>query len=126
MEERCMYVIGVGDQEDWEAYRGSLYYIEDKYRLRALPVFTSGDRAGEYVRTILDTPEAHMGMMEGAPVTHVESLTAGRFTIMPVEWPEGMAEVAANNDMDYLVRDPRASRGARQEIVPLSDRAKAR
>lgn len=59
-------------------------------------------RASEYVQTILDTPEAHMDMMEGVPVTHLESLTAGRFAIMPVEWPEGMAEVAVANDIDYL------------------------
>ena len=42
------YVIGLGDQEDWEAGRGSLYWIEDPNGEHALPVFTTPEGASSY------------------------------------------------------------------------------
>ena len=36
-----LYVIGVGNSEDWEAGRGSFYCTEDRNGEKALPVFTT-------------------------------------------------------------------------------------
>ena len=42
------YVIGLGDQEDWEAGRGSLYWILAPNGEHALPVFTTPEGASSY------------------------------------------------------------------------------
>ena len=42
------YVVGLGDREDWEAGRGSLYWILDRNGEHALPVFTTSERALSY------------------------------------------------------------------------------
>jgi hypothetical protein len=46
-----LYIIGLGDSEDWQAGRGSLYYIEDKDGAMVLPVFTSPEKAQGHVRS---------------------------------------------------------------------------
>jgi hypothetical protein len=113
------YIIGLGNSEDWEAGRGSLYYIEDKEGETALPVFTTPERLGEYVQANFGTPEAYMQMLESLTPnvdTHVAPLEAGRHVCMPVN-AEGLAMAADTIDADYLVRDPRW--GSEQEILGL-------
>jgi hypothetical protein len=68
--EPTLHVIGVGNKEDWEAGRGSLYYIEDRKRETALPVFTTAEKAGAFVQANFDRPEAHMQMLESLGVSH--------------------------------------------------------
>jgi hypothetical protein len=111
-----LHLIGVGNSEDWEAGRGSLYYIEDKNGEKCLPVFTTPERVASYVRANFGAPKAHMDMLESLPASHVGPLTEGRFLIMPLD-TEGVAKAAAMIDADYLLRDPR--RGKQQEILRL-------
>jgi hypothetical protein len=111
------YIIGVGSPEDWEASRGSLYYIEDKSGEKALPVFTTQERLVKFVEANFGTPEAYMQMLEslGANAqTHAPALREHRYTVMPVTW-EGLTLAAFNMDADYLIRDPRP--GGEQEIL---------
>ena len=59
MEQRhLLYVIGVGDAEDRQAERGSIYYIEDRNGEKALPVFPAPEGANQYRRANFDTPSA--------------------------------------------------------------------
>ena len=110
------YIIGVGAPDDWEADQGSIHYIEDKNGEKAMPVFTTGERADAYARAHLENAEAHMQMFESLPVSHIPPLTEGRFVIMPLK-REGVAKAALIADADYLVRDPRP--GDEQEILRL-------
>ena len=110
----CLYVIGVGDAKDWQAGRGSIYYVEDRNSEKCMPVFTSPELAGRYVETNLHSPEAHMGMLESIGVSHAEPLTEGRFMIMPLD-AVGVAMAAEAVDADYLVRDLRP--GEHQEVL---------
>ncbi len=113
-----LHIIGIGGSEDWEAGRGSVYYIEDKNGERALPVFTTGEAAHAHVKANFDRPEAHMAMLESVPASHVGPLTEGRFVIMPLG-QEDVARVAASLEADYLIRDPRP--GDEQEILRFSE-----
>ncbi len=112
-----LHIIGVGGSDDWEAGRGSFYFIEDKNGEKALPVFTTGETAVAYARANLDSPKAFMEMLESVPASHVGPLTEGRFVIMPLG-KEDVAWVAASLKADYLVRDPRP--GHEQEILRFS------
>src|SRR5215210_4915171 len=116
-QEGYQYIIAVGTPADWKAGRGSLYYIEDKNGEKALPVFTTGERAEEFARTNFESAEAHMQMFESLPVSHIPTLTEGRFMVMPL----GIENVAraAMADADYLIRDIRP--GDQQEILRLKE-----
>jgi hypothetical protein len=116
--EDYQYIIGVGTVADWEAERGSLYYIEDKNGERAMPVFTTRQRAEDHARANFDAAEAHMQMFEGLPVSHIPPLTEGRFIIMPLQI-EDVVRTALMADVDYLVRDPRP--GDQQEMLRLKE-----
>jgi hypothetical protein len=119
MEQReFLHVIGIGGPEDWEAGRGSFYYIEDKNNETALPVFTTGEAAEAHVEANFHIPKAHMEMLESAPTSHLDPLTEGRCVIMPLD-REGVAQVAALLDADYLLRDPRP--GNDQDILRFSE-----
>ena len=48
MTEEMLYVIGLGGLEDWDAGRGSLYWILDSRGKHALPVFTTPGKARDY------------------------------------------------------------------------------
>lgn len=118
-EGEYLYLIGVGNLEDWESGRGSLYYIEDRQSKKALPVFTTPEKIEEYARTNLNSPGAHMSMLEslGAASTSAP-LTDGRFSLFPLK-PDMVARAAASIQADYMIRDPRP--GADQEIIRLDD-----
>jgi hypothetical protein len=98
--------------------KGSFYYIEDKNGEKALPVFTTGERAEQFAQANFESAEAHMQMFESLPVSHIPPLTAGRFIIMPLGI-EHVAKAAAMVDADYLIRDPRP--GDQQEILRLRE-----
>lgn len=112
-----LYLIGVGSLEDWEAGNGSLYYIEDRKGEVALPVFTIPEKIEEYAAANLNSPGAHMSMLEslGAASTSAP-LTEGRFILMPFK-PDVIARAAASVKAAYLIRDPRP--GTEQEIIRL-------
>jgi hypothetical protein len=119
-EEQYVYLIGVGSQEDWQAGRGSLYFIEDRCGERAMPVFTTPEGVEGHIEANFNRPEAHMQMLEsiaGMPY-HAKPLTEGRFIIMPVTH-ELVIEAALRAGIDYLVRDPRP--GREQEILRLTE-----
>ncbi len=112
-----LYVIGVGDVEDWQAGRGSIYHIEDRNGEKALPVFSTPEGANQYRRANFGTPKAHKDMLESVPRAHVRPLSEGRFIVMPLD-AEGLARAAAAVGADYAVRDPRP--GDEQEILRLT------
>jgi hypothetical protein len=116
IDEPLFYIIGVGDQRDWEAGRGSLYYIEDKNGEKCVPVFTTVEGVEGYIAANFDLPEAHMDMMESMPESHIRPLTEGRFIIIPLP-SEQVIGAAGMVGADYLVRDPRP--GSEQEIMRL-------
>jgi hypothetical protein len=83
-QEEYQYILALGSPADWDAGKGSLYYIEDKNGEKGMPVFTTGERAREFARTFFETAEAHMQMFESLPVSHIPTLTEGRFMVMPL------------------------------------------
>lgn len=117
-QEGYQYIIVVGTPADWDAGKRSFYYIEDKNGEKALPVFTTGERAEQFARANFESAEAHMQMFESLPVSHIPLLTKGRFMIMPLGI-EHVAKAAAMADADYLIRDPRP--GDKQEILRLRE-----
>src|SRR5215212_2694665 len=52
--EEHLHVIGIGSEADWEAGRGSFYYIEDKNGEKCIPVFTSPERADRFAQANFD------------------------------------------------------------------------
>ena len=112
-----LHLIGIGYPEDWQAGRGSLYYIENGRGETVLPVFTTAEKASKYVQANFNTTKAHMEMLESTPIPHAAPLTGGRFSIMPLD-VEGLAIAAATVGADCLVRDPRP--GARQEVLRVT------
>jgi hypothetical protein len=117
-QEEYQYILAMGSPTDWDAGKGSLYYIEDKNGERAMPVFTTRQRAEDHARANFDTAEAHMQMFEGLPVSHIPPLTEGRFIIMPLQI-EDVVRTALMADVDYLVRDLRP--GHKQEMLRLKE-----
>jgi hypothetical protein len=113
-ESGYLCVIGVGSRENWEAGRGSFYYVEDRNGEKALPVFTTPERVESFTHANFDTPKAHMEMLESIGLSQAPDLTAGRFVVMSFD-NAGIAEVAATVEADYLIRDPRP--GTEQEIL---------
>lgn len=77
-QQEYQYILAIGSPADWEAGKGSLYYIEDKNGEKGMPVFTTGERAREFARIISGSAEAHMQMFESVPVSHIPPLTEGR------------------------------------------------
>ena len=117
-EEGYLHIIGVGSIEDWEAGRGSIYYIADRRGETCLPVFTTSERAQWWISVSFNAPEAHMAMLERVGAGHAKPLTEGRFIIMPVD-SNSVAKAAAIVDADYLLRDPRS--GEQQEILRFNE-----
>ena len=118
VQEPLLYIIGLGNEKDWEAGRGSLYYIKDENGEKCVPVFTTVEGVQGYIVANFNLPEAHMDMMEGMPKSHIRPLTEGRFIIMPLP-SEQVIRAAAMVGADYLMRDPRP--GSEQEIMRLDD-----
>ena len=117
MEQDYLYVIILGSDEDWEAGRGSTYYIEDRNGEKALPVFTTPEKAQQYIQT-LSNPEAYSQLLESAEVERAKPLVGERFVIMPFD-VNGVAEIAAAMEADYLVRDLHP--GPQQEVLRFSE-----
>jgi len=117
VEREYLHVIGLGSREDWQAGRGSIYYIEDRKGEKAMPVFTTPEKVKQYISANIDAPNAHMDMLESVPESHVGPLTEGGFIVMPLD-EEGVAQAAAMVGADYLIRDSRL--GEQQEILRLT------
>ncbi len=117
MEQEHLFVIGLGSREDWQAGRGSIYYIEDRKGEKAMPVFTTPEKVKQYVSANIHVPNAHMDMLESVPESHIEPLTEGRFIVMPLD-AEGVARAATMVGADYLIRDPHP--GDEQQTLRLT------
>jgi hypothetical protein len=109
------YVIGLGGREDWEAGRGSLYWIEAPNGEHALPVFTTPEGARSYWTANSGVRE-RLEMADTTPTTHQGTLLQNRITLMPLN-ERAMALAAKGVGADYLIRDPRP--GAEQEILRI-------
>jgi hypothetical protein len=83
-----LHVIGLGNVEDWEVGRGSVYYVEDHNGEICVPVFTTPERASVYIETTLQSPEAHMEMLGSVPVSHLKP-----FDGRPVRCPSTRCEL---------------------------------
>jgi hypothetical protein len=112
-EERY-YLIGLGSAEDWQAGRGSLYFIERRSGEKWLVIFTTPESAKQYIAANFDSPEAHIEMLESLPATHTEPLTEERFVVIEAGMAE-VAEAAVEMDADYIQRD--ILPGPNQEII---------
>ena len=115
-EPKYNYIIGIGNTSDWEAGRGSLYYIEGRDGKKYLPLFTTPEKVQGFIEANFNQPMAHMSMLESVGLSHARPLTKGRVIIMPVD-DKGVARAALIMDADYLVRDPRP--GRHQEVMRL-------
>ena len=80
-------------------------------------MFSTPERAERYIAAKIDTPKAHMDMLESLPESHIEALTEARFALMPLD-ADGLARAAAMVGADYLIRNPRP--GGQQEIMRLT------
>jgi hypothetical protein len=120
MDDALLYVIGLGGREDWEAGRGSLYWIEDKNGEHALPVFTTPEKALNHWGANSEVRD-RLEMADSAelPTTHQGPLLQNRITIMPLN-ADSLALAAERVRADYLLRDPRAANGTEQEILRLT------
>jgi hypothetical protein len=107
-----------GDEADFEASRGGVPYIEDALGERCLLLFTTREKAEAYARKNFNTPEAHMGMLEGTPTSHLAPLTAGRFSVALLP-AEAIAMLALDAGVDYLQRDIRP--GPTQEVIRITE-----
>jgi hypothetical protein len=116
MDDEILYVIGLGDREDWEAGRGSVYWIEAPDGEHALPVFTTKEKALDHWRADSGVRD-RLEMVDSLPTTHQVPLLQNRITVMPLK-VEGLAVAAAKVRADYLIRDPRP--GHEQEILRLT------
>lgn len=85
-----LYVIGVGDFEDWQVGGGSIYYIEDRKGEKALPVFSTPEGANQYRRANFGTPSPPLDILKSVRREHVTPLSEGRFIVMPLD-AEGLA-----------------------------------
>jgi hypothetical protein len=109
------YVIGLGDREDWDAGRGSLYWILAPNGEHALPVFTTEEGAYSYWTANSGVRE-RLGMADTIPTTHQGPLLQNRITLLALD-DRGLALAASNVGADYLIRDPRP--GSEQEILRI-------
>jgi hypothetical protein len=116
LRDEILYVIGLGSREDWEAGRGSLYWIEDPGGERALPVFTTPEGARQHWAANSGVRE-RLKMADSIPTTHQGPLLQKRIVVMSLD-AEGLAMAAAKIKADYLIRDPRP--GAEQDVLRLT------
>ena len=107
------YLIGLGGSEDWQAGRGSLYFIERDGE-KWLIAFTTPERAKRHIAANFHQPEAHIEMLESLPETHTGPLTEGRFVVMEAGIRE-LAERALEMGADYIQRD--ILPGPNQEVI---------
>ncbi|MBA3424594.1 MAG: hypothetical protein H0U04_08630 [Rubrobacter sp.] len=117
MQDELLYVIGLGGREDWEAGRGSVYWIEAPNGEHALPVFTTPEGAHKYWEANSGVRE-RLELADSTPTTHQGPLLQNRITLLPLDG-KGLALAAARVDADYLIRDIQA--GAEQEILRLDE-----
>ena len=118
-DDTLMYVIGLGGREDWEAGRGSLYWIEDPNGEHALPVFTTPKKTVDHWGANSGVRERlQMADSPTLPTTHQGPLLQNRITVMPLK-VEGLTMAAAKVRADYLIRDPRP--GHEQDILRLNE-----
>jgi hypothetical protein len=114
--EQRYYLIGLGSAEDWQAGRGSLYYVERRGGDKWLVIFTTPEAAKRYITANFDQPTAHIEMLESLPLTHTGPLTEGRFVVMEAGI-KGVAQAAVEVGADYIQRDIRP--GPNQEVMPV-------
>jgi hypothetical protein len=109
-----LYLICVGTADDWvERSGGGVYYFVaagEKY----IPVFTTLERAKRYMAAKLQEPGAHLDLLESGGVENAAAVTAGDFSSLEMDI-ELVAELAADMDADWLIRDPRP--GDQQEVL---------
>jgi hypothetical protein len=119
MQETYFYVIGVGNAADWQAGSGSPYCVQDRRGDRAVPVFTTPERAWAFARASLYAPEGHVSMLESVPASHVVPSAEARFVVVPLGLRE-VIEAAADDAVgaDYLIRDP--GPGTEQDVLMLT------
>lgn len=110
-----LYVIGLGDRDDWKTGRGSLYWIEAPNGEHALPVFTTPEKATRFWEANSGVRE-RLEMAEKTPATHQGPLLQNRITLLPCT-TETLAMAAERVRADYLVRDIRP--GDEQEVLRL-------
>jgi hypothetical protein len=115
MEDDVYYVIGLGGLDDWDAGRGSLYWIEDRNGEHALPVFMTPEDARSYWTANSGVRE-RLEMADTTPTTHHGPLLENRVTLLPLD-EEGVAWAAEMVGADYLIRG--LLPGAEQEILRL-------
>ena len=121
MDDELLYVIGLGGREDWEAGRGSLYWIEAPNGEHALLVFTTKEKALDHWGANSEVRDRlEMADSASLPTTHQGPLLQNRITVMPLK-VEGLALAAARVRADYLVRDPSGATGTEQEILRLNE-----
>jgi hypothetical protein len=116
VQDEILYVIGIGSVADWEAGRGSLYWIEASNGEHALPVFTTRERAHEHWEAHLSETSARLQMVDSMPMTHQGPVLENQMTILPLR-VEDLALAAEQVEADYLIRDPRP--GSEQETLRL-------
>jgi hypothetical protein len=110
------WMVFSGDEADFEASRAGVPYMEDAYGERFLLLFTTREKAEAYLRQNFNTPEAHMSMLEGTPVSHLAPITAGRFSVALLS-SEEIARLALEAGVDYLQRD--ILPGDTQEVIRI-------
>jgi|SRR5215216_6628058 len=115
-EPDSYWICFCGDERDFEAGRGSLHYVDDRWGKRCLIIFSTRKKAERFIDTNLGAPKAHMEMLESARVSHLAPLTAGRFSVAKVD-NEDIIELALEAGIDYLQRDIRP--GKQQEVLRL-------
>ena len=82
MDDELLYVIGLGGREDWEAGRGSLYWIEAPNGEHALLVFTAPEKALDYWGANSKVRD-RLQMAASVSTTHQGPLLQNRITLCP-------------------------------------------
>jgi hypothetical protein len=104
--EEPYYVIGVGKPDKGLDDVG--FYILYREQNAVLPLFSSREKAEEYIKTILRHPGAYMDvMLEGSGIEQPgasEYLQNDQYFIVPVD-AEGFAMARSNIDGDAVVLD---------------------
>jgi hypothetical protein len=117
MEDRY-YAIVVGDKEDWTAQRGSIYFVEHRSGERWLLVFTTLESAKKHIGANFELPEAHMEMLESMALSHTAPLTAGRFSIISLDF-EGVVKLAQEIGASHVQRN--ITEGPLQEVMVVPE-----
>jgi hypothetical protein len=113
--EEPYYVIGIGKPD--ESLDDVGFYFLYHEQNAVLPLFSSQEKAEEYIKTILRHPSAYMDvMLEGSGIEQPQAseyLQKDQYFIVPVG-AEGFALVRSNIDSDAVVLD--MGRGENQVI----------